>query len=112
MAKHEHIPYVVMGAHDKPNKGVIAYKVPDSNMYNLTFVEVENDGQYDFGDTIDVDKIKGVYQSILFCDVRSVDAMIKALQMIRERMIKDKLPAQDKTAVQSMMAFKERYKEE
>ena len=111
MAKHKNIPYVVLGAHDKPNKGMIAYKVPDSNMYNLTFVELENDGRYDFGDTIDVDKIKGVYQSILFCDVRSVDAMIKELQMIRERMIKDKLPEQVKNAVQDLTAFKERYKD-
>ena len=53
MAKHKHIPFVVLGAHDKPNKGMIAYKMPDSNMYNLTFVELENDGRYDFGDTID-----------------------------------------------------------
>lgn len=100
MAKHKHIPFVVLGAHDKPNKGMIAYKVPDSNMYNLQFVELENDGRYDFGDTVDVDKIKGVYQSILFCDVRSVDAMIK------------ELPVQDKEAVQDLMAFKERYKED
>jgi hypothetical protein len=27
-----------------------------------------------------------VYQSILFCDVRSVDAMIKELQMIKKMM--------------------------
>ena len=53
--------------------------------------------------------IEGVYQSILFCDVRSVDAMIKELQMIKQLMIKDKLPEQDKEAVQDLMAFKERY---
>ena len=111
MAKRKHIPFVVLGAHDKPNKGMIAYKIPDSNMYNLTFVELENDGRYDFGDTTDVDKIRGVYQSILFCDVRSVDAMIKELQMIRELMIKNELPEQDKEAIQDLMVFKERYKD-
>jgi hypothetical protein len=30
--------------------------------------------------------------------------------MIKQMMIKDKLPAQDKEAVQDLMAFKERYK--
>ncbi len=111
MAKHKHIPFVVLGAHDKPNKGMIAYKMPDSNMYNLTFVELENDGRYDFGDTIDVDKIKGVYQSILFCDVRSVDAVIRELQKIKALMVNDNLPEQVKNAVQDLMAFKERYKD-
>lgn len=108
MAKH--IPFVVLGAQDKPNKGMIAYKMPNSNMYNLTFVELENDGRYDFGDTIDVDKIKGVYQSILFCDVRSVDAVIRELQKIKALMIKDKLPEQDKEAIQDLRVFKERYR--
>jgi hypothetical protein len=111
MAKHKHIPFVVLGAHDKPNKGMIAYKMPDSNMYNLTFVELENDGRYDFGDMIDVDKIKGVYQSILFCDVRSVDAVIRELQKIKALMVNDNLPEQVKNAVQDLMAFKERYKD-
>ena len=86
MAKNKHIPYVVLGAHDKPNKGMIAYKMPDSNMYNLTFVELENKGEYDFCGTFDPKDIKGVYQSILFCDVRSVDAMIKELQTIKAKM--------------------------
>jgi hypothetical protein len=111
MAKHKHIPFVVLGAHDKPNKGMIAYKMPDSNMYNLTFVELENDGRYDFGDTIDLDKIKGVYQSILFCDVRSVEAMIKELTMIKGLMMKDKLKKQDKDAVRDLECFKRRYKD-
>ena len=111
MAKHKHIPFVVLGAHDTPNKGMIAYKVKDGNSYWLSFVQLKNDGKYDFGDNYDKDDIEGVYQSILFCDVRSVDAMIKELQMIRELMIKDKLPAQDKEAVQDLMAFKERYKD-
>ena len=109
MAKHKHIPFVVLGAHDKPNKGMIAYKVKDGNSYWLSIVQLKNDGKYDFGDNYDKDDIEGVYQSILFCDVRSVDAMIKELQMIKQLMIKDKLPEQDKEAVQDLMAFKERY---
>ena len=111
MAKHKHIPFVVLGAHDKPNKGMIAYKVKDGNSYWLSFVQLKNDDKYDFGDNYDKDDIEGVYQSILFCDVRSVDAMIKELQMIRELMIKDKLPVEDKEAVQDLMAFKARYKD-
>ena len=111
MAKHEHIPFVVLGAHDKPNKGMIAYKVKDGNSCWLSIVQLKNDGKYEFGDTCDIDDIEGVYQSILFCDVRSVDAMIKELQMIKQLMIKDKLPEQDKEAVQDLMAFKERYKD-
>ena len=96
MAKHKHVPVVVLGAHDKPNKGVIAYKVKDGNSYWLSIVQLKNDGKYDFGDTYDKDDIEGVYQSILFCDVRSVDAMIKELQMIKQLMIKDKLSEHDK----------------
>ncbi len=86
MAKHKHIPFVVLGAHDKPNKGMIAYKVKDGNSYWLSIVQLKNDGKYDFGDNYDKDDIEGVYQSILFCDVRSVDAMIKELQMIKKLM--------------------------
>ena len=86
MAKNKHIPYVVLGAHDKPNKGMIAYKMPGSNMYSLMIVQLKNNGKYDFGDSYNVNDIEGVYQSMLFCNVRSVDAMIKELQMIKARM--------------------------
>ena len=65
---------------------------------------------YDFDDNYDADDIEGVYQSILFCDVRSVDAMIKELTMIKDLMIKDKLEQQDKDAVQDLECFKRRYK--
>ena len=86
MAKHKHIPYVVLGADDKPTKGMIAFKMPDSNMYNLIFVELANEGKYDFGDEINEDDILGAYQSIIFADVRSVDAVIKQLQKIKKLM--------------------------
>ena len=112
MTKHKHLPFVVLGANDKPDKGMIAYKVKDGNSCWLSFVQLKNDGKYDYGDNYDKDDIEGVYQSILFCDVRSVDAMIKELQMIRALMVKDKLPEQDKEAIQDLMVFKERYKEE
>ena len=105
------MPYVVLGAHDKPNKGMIAYKVKGSNSYWLSFVQLKNDGKYDFCDNYDADDIEGVYQSILFCDVRSVDAMIKELTMIKDLMIKDKLEQQDKDAVQDLERFKRRYKD-
>ena len=111
MAKNKNMPYVVLGAHDKPNKGMIAYKVKGSNSYWLSFVQLKNDGKYDFGDNYDDDDIEGVYQSILFCDVRSVDAMIKELTMIKDLMIKDKLEQQDKDAVRDLECFKRRYKD-
>ena len=111
MAKHKHIPFVVLGAHDKPNKGMIAYKMPNTDMYNLTFVELANNGEYDFGDKIKTTDIKGAYQSIIFANVRSVDTVIKELQKIKALMIKDNLPGQDKEAVQDLMSFKERYKD-
>lgn len=112
MAKHKHIPFVVLGAHDKPNKGMIAYKMPNSDMYNLTFVELANNGEYDFGDKIKPTDIKGAYQSIIFANVRSVDTVIRELQKIKALMVNDNLPEQVKNAVQDLMAFKERYKEE
>ena len=108
MAKNKNMPYVVLGAHDKPNKGMIAYKVKGGNSYWLSFVQLKNDGKYDFGDNYDADDIEGVYQSILFCDVRSVDAMIKELTMIKDLMIKDKLEQQDKDAVRDLERFKDR----
>jgi hypothetical protein len=112
MAKHKHVPYVVLGAHDKPNKGMIAYKCKGSNAYWLSFIQLKNDGKYDFGDSYNVEDIDGIYQSILFCDVRSVEAMIKELTMIRDKMMKDKLKVQDKDAVQSLYGFKRGYKNE
>ena len=87
--KKKHIPYVVLGANDKPNKGMIAYKMKDSNMYNLSFVELQNDGEYNFGDTFCLEHIKGVCLSILFAKVESVDAVIKELQCIKEKMEHD-----------------------
>jgi hypothetical protein len=75
-------------------------------------VQLKNDGKYDFGDSYDSEDIEGVYQSILFCDVRSVDAMIKELTMIRDLMMKDKLKVQDKDAVQSLYGFKRGCKNE
>jgi len=110
MAKHKHIPFVVLGAHDKPNKGMIAYKMPNSDMYNLTFVELANNGEYDFGDKIKTTDIKGAYQSIIFANVRSVDTVIRELQKIKALMVNDNLPEQVKNAVQDLMAFKVRVK--
>jgi hypothetical protein len=43
--------------------------------------------------------------------VRSVDAMIKELTMIKDLMIKDKLEQQDKDAVQDLERFKRRDKD-
>lgn len=86
MAKNKRIPYVVLGAGDKPNKGMIAYKMKDSNMYNLSFVELANNGEYGYGDNYSLEHIKGVYLSILFAKVESVDAVIKELQCIKEKM--------------------------
>jgi hypothetical protein len=74
-------------------------------------VQLKNDGKYDFGDSYDSEDIEGVYQSILFCDVRSVEAMIKELTMIKGLMMKDKLKKQDKDAVQDLECFKRRYKD-
>ena len=65
----------------------------------LSFVQLKNDGKYDFGDNYDANDIEGVYQSILCCDVRSVDAIIKELTTKKDLMIKDKLEQQDKDAV-------------
>ena len=97
MAKHKHIPFVVLGAHDKPNKGMIAHNMKGTNMCSLSIVELANDGKYDYGDTdCDLDDIRGVYQTIIFANVKSVDAMINTLQKIKKLMIKDKLPEQDK----------------
>lgn len=39
------------------------------------------------------------------------EKMINTLQTIKKLMINDKLPEQDKAAVQDLMAFKERYKD-
>jgi hypothetical protein len=111
MAKHKHIPFVVLGAHDKPNKGMIAYKCKGSNAYWLSFIQLKNDGSYDFGDTYELEDIEGIYQSILFCDVRSVEAMIKELTMIKGLMMKDELKKQDKDAVRDLESFKRRYKD-
>ena len=111
MAKYKHIPFVVLGANDKPDKGMIAYNMKGTNMCSLSIVELANDGKYDYGDTdCDLDDIRGVYQTIIFANVKSVDAMINTLQKIKKLMIKDKLPEQDKEAIQDLKAFKARYK--
>lgn len=111
MAKHKHIPYVVLGAHDKPNKGMIAYNMKGTNMCSLSIVELANDGKYDYGDTdCDLDDIRGVYQTIIFANVKSVDAMISTLQTIKKLMVKNELTVQDKEAVQDLECFKRRYK--
>lgn len=110
MAKHKHIPFVVLGAHDKPNKGMIAHNMKGTNMCSLSIVELANDGKYDYGDTdCDLEDIRGVYQTIIFANVKSVDAMISTLQKIKKLMVKNELPEHDKDAVRDLMAFKKRY---
>lgn len=89
MAKYKHIPYVMMGVNDKPNKGLVAYKsaiFPDMNAYRMDIVELKNEGQYEFGDTYNTKDITGVYMSIIFCNVKSVDAMIAELTSIKKHM--------------------------
>ena len=66
MARHKHIPYVVLGAHDKPNKGIIAYKPKGMSGYSVCFVQLKNEGDIDFGDTFENEAIEGIYFSIYF----------------------------------------------
>ena len=84
--KKKHIPYVVLGAKDKPDKGMIAYKMKDMKAYNLVFVELHNDDKYTWGDNFEIKDIDGVYMSIIFANVKSVEAVIQECEKIKRLM--------------------------
>jgi len=91
MARHKHIPYVVLGAGDKTTKGAVTTKTEDMSGYWLHFVEITNDGDIERGETFNQDAITGIYQSIYFARIESVDAVIKALEKLKKKWEDDEL---------------------
>ena len=91
MARHKHIPYVVLGAGDKPTKGAVVTKEDDMSGYWLHFVEIKNDGDIERGETFNSEAILGIYQSIYFARIESVDAVIKALEKLKKKWEDDEL---------------------
>lgn len=91
MARHKHIPYVVLGTGDKPTKGVVTTKNEDMSGYWLHFVEIKNGGDIERGETFNQEAITGIYQSIYFARIESVDALIKALEKLKNRWESDEV---------------------
>ena len=91
MARHKNIPYVVLGAGDKPTKGTVITKVDDMSGYWLHFVEIKNDGDIERGECFAKEAITGIYQSIYFARIESVDAVIKALEKLKKKWEDDEL---------------------
>ena len=52
---------------------------------------MKNDGDIERGETFSKEAITGIYQSIYFARIESVDAVIKALEKLKNRWESDEL---------------------
>lgn len=83
----EFIPMIVLGRNEKPQDcfGVVG---SETKGYTLTFHTLNNDGQYDYGDSPDAKDLGELYFAISFQRVESIDAMISILQSMKKLMEK------------------------
>lgn len=76
--KREH--YVVFGAGEKPNKGIIMVRVPGMRGFAAIICELKNSG-YDYGEQkFPLSDIEGVYTTLYFTRKESLEAVTKVFQ--------------------------------
>jgi hypothetical protein len=90
MSRKKYQHYVVFGALDKPDKGLLTAKVTSGpGKYALVITQLGRGKDRDYGGAFDIEDIEGTYTTLYFCKRESVDAMIKALEKLRDEWEKE-----------------------
>ena len=77
--------YVVFGATEKPNKGLICTSDPKNHVKAVTICQLKDGTDKDYGETITADDISGYYTTLMFCNKKSLDMFIQTLQEMSNR---------------------------